>query len=249
MFSHVRPLRSCLSTALTATLGILLCGLWAGCSPAEQPQGYGNYGGYGSVVPEFNHDALPNAQPVENFEQLKFVSVQGEEVDLQQYLGKKNVVLVITRGLTGTADGPPNYSGQICLYCATQTSRMVANYPEFQKRNAEVVIVFPVIKSEQATRIEDFERQVQSTGGPADKLPFPLLLDVELKVVDALGIRQDLSKPATYILDQAGNVRYAYVGGSMADRPSAKAILNQLDEINQAATTTNPAPAAAAVGN
>ena len=43
--------------------------------------------------------------------------------------------------------------------------------------------------------------------------------------VELLGIRKDLSKPATYILDGEGRVRFAYVGNSLADRPSVKALL------------------------
>ena len=63
--------------------------------------------------------------------------------------------------------------------------------------------------------------------------PFPVLLDLELKGVTQLGIRQDLSKPATYIIDRQGHVRFAYVGADRADRPSVQAILSELDEINK----------------
>ena len=62
--------------------------------------------------------------------------------------------------------------------------------------------------------------------------PVPLLLDKDLVAVDILGIRGDLAKPATYILDRKGNVVYAYVGESTTDRPSVKALLSQLDKLN-----------------
>ena len=65
------------------------------------------------------------------------------------------------------------------------------------------------------------------------EVPFPVLLDVALKGVDALGIRKDLSKPATYILDAQGRLQFAYVGNTLADRPSVQALLEQLDKINQ----------------
>ena len=64
-------------------------------------------------------------------------------------------------------------------------------------------------------------------------MPFPIVLDVELSAVKELGIRDNLSKPATFILDKYGQVRFAYVGTGIADRPSVKAILNQLDALNQ----------------
>lgn len=60
---------------------------------------------------------------------------------------------------------------------------------------------------------------------------FPVVLDVELKAVDRLGIRKDLSKPATYIIDRDGRVRFAYVGANIADRPGVDAIVAQLDQI------------------
>ena len=56
-------------------------------------------------------------------------------------------------------------------------------------------------------------------------------VDVELKVVDQLGIRKNLSKPATYILDKEGNVRFAYVGQGVEDRPSVDAIIQQLKQL------------------
>ena len=68
------------------------------------------------------------------------------------------------------------------------------------------------------------------------KIPFPIVLDVELKAVNQLGIRKDLSKPATYILDKQGQTRFAYVGDSLADRPSVKALLDQLDALNKDAS-------------
>ena len=58
------------------------------------------------------------------------------------------------------------------------------------------------------------------------------MLDVELKAVDHLGIRKDLSKPATYILDKQGQTRFAYVGATLADRPSVQSMLEQLATIN-----------------
>ena len=67
------------------------------------------------------------------------------------------------------------------------------------------------------------------------------MLDVQLKVVDQLGIRKDLSKPATYILDKEGQTRFAYVGESLADRPSVKALLEQLDLLNREAASATEA--------
>ncbi|MBC7854025.1 MAG: redoxin domain-containing protein [Pirellulaceae bacterium] len=166
---------------------------------------------------------------------LSFVDSVGKQVDLAAYRGKSNLVLVVTRGLVGTEKPnatPSPYDGNICTFCSTQTSRLIANYSKFKQRNAEVLVVFPIARKSDSGRLEKFAARVQGAGKTAAAAPFPLLLDVDLRAVDALGIRADLSKPATYILDKQGEVRFAYVGQSLSDRPSVKALLDQLDQIN-----------------
>ena len=64
-------------------------------------------------------------------------------------------------------------------------------------------------------------------------MPFPILLDEELKAVDFFKIRASLAMPSTYILDQQGQVRFAYVGTTVADRPSIDALLQQLDLLQE----------------
>ena len=71
--------------------------------------------------------------------------------------------------------------------------------------------------------------KTDSAGEPARA--FQLLLDQECTACGQLGIRDDLAKPSTYILDTHGNVVYAYVGATSTDRPSIRAILAQLDRI------------------
>ena len=143
---------------------------------------------------------------------------------LKDFRDKKHIVLVITRG----------YAGSVCLYCSTQTARMLTSYKKFQERNAEVVVVFPLQTTDDTQRHRDFAAAVKNKlDSPPEKIPFPVVLDIELKAVDQLGIRKDLSKPATYIIDKQGQVRFAYVGEALADRPSVKAMLDQLDTINR----------------
>jgi peroxiredoxin len=56
-------------------------------------------------------------------------------------------------------------------------------------------------------------------------------LDEDYQAVERLGIRADQAKPSTYILDKQGKVRFAYVGKDTTDRPSVKAMLDQLDKL------------------
>ena len=212
--------------------------LGSGCSsqtpdkplrPPTQPQpAAAASGGYGDYVDEslikFKDSLVSQSSPEADLTALTFTDKEGKQIALKDFLGQKHLILVITRG----------YGGSICPYCATQTSRLIANYPKLQAANAEVVVVYPLSKPADTPKLDDFvSRAVMSLPAAEKNVPFPLLLDVELKAVDALGIRKDLSKPATYIFDKEGQLRFAYVGSSLADRPSIKALLDQLAQLNK----------------
>ncbi|HEY1785138.1 MAG TPA: redoxin domain-containing protein, partial [Pirellulales bacterium] len=104
------------------------------------------------------------------------------------------------------------------------------NYKAIAQRGAEVVVVFPIKQAADSGSLRKFDQVVQRDN--PGEAPFPLVLDIELRAVDRLGIRADLAKPATYILDKDGALRFAYVGTTIADRPSVQSILEQLDAIN-----------------
>ena len=102
-----------------------------------------------------------------------------------------------------------------------------------------MLLVYPIAKPDQKRRLEEFLRGTleRLRASPAGKVPFPVVLDIGLKGVDALGIRKDLSKPATYIFDAQGQVRFAVVhGDALADRPSIKAIMKQLELLKDEAS-------------
>lgn len=168
--------------------------------------------GYGE--PSFKDDAKTNTDSTGDLASQSFVDSAGNVIELAKYRGKKNVVLVVTRG----------WSNAVCPYCAAQTSSLAGNYAEFAKRDTEVLVVFPGASD----HVGEFLSTVNSKS-MMGTLPFPLVLDRELKFVDWLGIRADLAKPSTYIVDKQGKVRFAYVGATTADRPSVKAMLAQLD--------------------
>ena len=197
--------------------------LLAGCSGSSSAPPVGGYGeDYRKI--QFKDNVQSQALGDESLAEVLFTDTNGDETSLKKYLGKKNVVLVVTRG----------YAGSVCLYCSTQTSRLLTNYSQFAKRDTEVVVVFPVATPDDSRHQRDFVVAVKNNlDTPIEKIPFPIFLDVELRVVDQLGIRKDLSKPATYILDKQGQTRFAYVGESLADRPSVKALLEQLDLLNK----------------
>lgn len=201
--------------------------LIAGCGPPTLP------GDVGPLI-KFKDEVKPNSEAKSSeLGDLSFLDSAGNKVDLASYRGKSNLVLVITRGFIGSETQKDGKSlGNFCTFCSTQTSRLIANYGKFKERNAEVLVVFPVARKSDGGALDEFAARVQGKKKTAADAPFPLLLDVDLAAVNALGIRDDLSKPATYILDKQGEVRFAYVGRDLADRPSVKALLEQLDQLN-----------------
>ena len=91
--------------------------------------------GYGPTPAklEFKDNVQSNAEAPANIGQLTFVNRHGETVNLADYVGKQNVLLVFMRG----------FSGAICPFCQTQTSRLISNYDKFQQRNTEILLVYP----------------------------------------------------------------------------------------------------------
>jgi peroxiredoxin Q/BCP len=193
----------------------------AGCEKARPTVPVVDYSqsiGY-AVVP-FKDDAPANANPNPAEFPHAFVDHLGNPVDLTQYHGKKKVVLVVLRGM------PRSERSSFCPSCLAQTGSLMANQAEFSRRGAEILVVFPG----PSDRVGEFLQKVkvQTPGEPARV--FQVLLDRECRACDRLGIRDDLAKPSTYILDTAGKLVYAYVGETSTDRPSVKAVLTQLDQ-------------------
>ena len=144
--------------------------------------------------------------------QTRFLSPTGSVLDVAKQRGKKPVLLVVLRG----------FSGQVCLYCAAQTTAIGKNIAKFNELGVEVVVVYPG----PVEAVAPFIEAVRSLAN--EPPPMPVALDVSLIAVRALGIEDNLAKPTSLIIDKQGVVRYAYVGRTIADRPSVKDLLNEL---------------------
>jgi len=189
------------------------------------------YGFPGADKVQFKDDVKPKGDSPSGLSDITFTEVDGQQKKLSDYISDdvNNVVLVVTRG----------YGSYVCLYCATQTSRLIANYDKFKERNTEVVVTFPVSKKEDSGKVSELaDKAIEFTDAKPESVPFSILLDVELNAVNQLGIKDALAKPATYIIDRNGDVRFAYVGSSITDRPSIKSLLTQVDSLN----AENPKP-------
>ena len=92
-------------------------------------------------------------------------------------------------------------------------------------------MIFPTESDADTVKLDDLNQRIKSGEIPNDRVPYPILLDINLTSVDQLGIRSELAKPSTYIIDRQGRVLFAYVGESIADRPSVDSVLKQLAQL------------------
>ncbi len=136
--------------------------------------------------------------------------VDGTEVHLSDYRGKKQVLLVVLRG----------FLGEVCIYCIAQTEALARCREELESLGIEVLVVYPGAKENEAS----FERAYDMTFGKGAP-PYKVFYDPDLEVVRKLGITGDLAFPTTLIIDEQGIVKYAYVGEHRADRPAAKELI------------------------
>lgn len=65
-------------------------------------------------------------------------------------------------------------------------------------------------------------------------LSFPLLSDPKRIVIRKYGVlnKDQVAKPAVFLLDSKGIVRWEYIGKSPSDRPSPEVLLEQIAKID-----------------
>lgn len=148
--------------------------------------------------------------------QTRFTGPDGDVLDLKDFAGRNNVVLVIMRG----------YAGSVCITCSSQLVALSNQAKAFADRDAKVFVVYPG----QSDTVPAFIESVRSLKAGFEP-PFKLLLDADLAAVKSFMIEGSLAKPTTLVLDKRGVVRWAYVGAQPADRPGVPAILAQLDRL------------------
>lgn len=144
--------------------------------------------------------------------------VDGTDVDLRQFRGKKKVLLVVLRG----------FLGEVCVYCVAQTEALAQCRAELDALGIEVLVLYPGARENE----ESFEKAYAMTFGKGAP-PYKVFYDPDLEIVQKLGISGDLAYPSTLIVDQEGIVQYAYVGKDRADRPAARALIRKIKELKQ----------------
>lgn len=79
---------------------------------------------------------------------------------------------------------------------------------------------------------------LKETGLSTDDLQYPLLMDPTLTVSATYGVATQMrihtewsNRPATFIIDQQGIIRFAHPGTSFGDRPKVDDIVNEVRKL------------------
>ena len=81
---------------------------------------------------------------------------------------------------------------------------------------------------------------LKETGQSTDDLNFPLLMDPSLTVSATYGVAGQMrihtewsNRPATFVIDREGVLRYTHRGTSFNDRPSAATVVGELMKLRK----------------
>jgi peroxiredoxin len=135
----------------------------------------------------------------------------GRDVRLADQLGHGPVLLLF-------------YRGDWCSYCNAQLAGFAVRARDLEALGARVLAI-SVDESPKAGPLKTWLR-----------FPFPVLADPCHRVIDQYagleaGQRRGLpvGKPATYVLDRSGGIRWQYIGEDFADRPLVDEVLAQVE--------------------
>jgi len=135
----------------------------------------------------------------------------GDRVNIRNYEGKSNVIIVLIRGL-------------MCPICRQHLITMIKDLEQFKKLETELYII-TADRFENARRLEVAYL----------KKKIPIYFDTKHEIVTLL--KQDVKilrlgrLPAILIVDKQGTVQYAYYGSSFLDIPSNRELIRTLKGI------------------
>lgn len=147
------------------------------------------------------------------------------ELDLATLQGKR-VVLVVMKG----------FGSQVCIYCHAQAVALAQQALRAREIGCELVVLFPGARS----RMKAFQQAWARDMGDKEP-PFRLVYDPDGEAVRAFGLAVDggadatIARPASYVLDRQGVVRFCYVAESdanAADRAWAEKLLRVAAELD-----------------
>lgn len=138
------------------------------------------------------------------------------EVSLGAFIGGRKALLLF-------------YRGGWCPFCNQQLAAISSESQRFEDAGATIVAV----SGEEVEKGKALLKKLS--------LPFILLSDTNFAGIDRYGVRDPkpneklktngvtwLSKPAAFVIDNAGVVRYKYVGKNASDRPKNEDLLKAI---------------------
>src|SRR5271169_1943812 len=118
------------------------------------------------------------------------------------------------------------YRGGWCPFCNSQLAAISSDNQQFKEAGATIVAV----SGEDVEKGKEFLKRLN--------LPFILLSDTKFEGIDRYRVRDpnpreklkargntQLSKPAAFVIDETGVIRYKYVGRDATDRPKNEDLL------------------------
>lgn len=139
------------------------------------------------------------------------IDTRDARVSLSDFKGKKNVVVVLSRSF-------------LCPFCRRHLARLSQDYPEFVKRNAEVLVLGP-------GNLETFKRIWKM-----EEYAMVGLSDEDSRVAELYKQEVNLLKlgrmPALAVVDRQSLLRFVHYASSMSDIPDNSVILEILDTLN-----------------
>jgi peroxiredoxin len=135
-----------------------------------------------------------------------------ENVNIKEFIGKKNIVVALLRGLNWP-------------YCRAQVGSFAKDLEQFEQVDT---IIYPIL-------VDDLKNAVKMEQKYA-KERFPIYYDETKEATKRLHQEFKIFKlgrmPALLIVDKEGIIRYAYYSDSMSDIPKNKILLEVIEKLN-----------------
>lgn len=205
-----------------------LVGAYEGRGLSEGSSGAGAGGAYTAAASgrkPVGDTALSKALIGRELPVTVFKTATGDELDLAEFRGEHNLIVVILRG----------FAGRICVYCAAQTRayKNVDVLKQIQEHDGKVIVVYPGPKGALRSFLRAYRAEFDQTDPP-----FPLVYDPDLQLTSALGITGARAKPSTLIVDKSGRIQYAYVAKKKKDRLGADWLVEALEQVDSTKGST-----------
>lgn len=131
-------------------------------------------------------EVIPVGKPAPDF---KVTDADGNPIQLSQFKGKKNVVLIF-------------YQGHFCHVCGTQLSNFQKHFDLFQKQETDIL----------AISADDKSLAEQTLGEKG--LSFHIIPDPQKVLINRFGVsniaKKGIAWPSVYVIDKKGVIRYSY---------------------------------------